>query len=863
MSAGSGWLLARSLGLRPLLARPGRTLLTIAGVALGVASVLATLLASRAAVASLHDDVEELAGAARVEITHPGGVELGELTGLRELGAVARVAPVVEATLLAPALGDLVRLLGLDLLVDGDVRELELETGPRDLAAARDELLLGRGAALSQRLAATLGLGVGDRIELLLRSRPVELEVVALFEPRRLASAWDRVVVVDVALAQELLGRGARVDRVELAPRLALEPEELARHARALVPAACRVGPASLRREDGEALLRSLEFNLTALSGVSVLVGIVLVATTLATSIVERRASIALLRSLGAARGTIAGIVLLEAGAIGCLGGALGVLLGWRGALAALTSVRATVASIAGDALPGEVRLPASWVILGLALGLGSSLGAGLLALREALRTPPVQGLRGEREAPRFLAAPRARLALLAALAGASLVLLRLPPLDDRPVFALLGLLCLFLFLLFLASPMVALLVRLRPRPGAAGTSASRTRLVALRLAQAALARARRRAAWAAGAAGAATGLAVAMSAMVGSFRTTIVDWTARTMRSDLYLRPLSSAGGVPAGSLDPELARLAAARFGPERVDPYREIDAYAEGRPILLGGGDFGVMAREGSLPFVDGRPSSAVFADALARGAALVNESFALRFRKRTGDRIEIEAPAGKAVREIAGVYRDYSGHIGRVVLDGADFARLAPGTDLRNVAVFLPQGADVEAERRAFAAEVAERYRVEILDGVELAREIRGIFERTFAFTVALEVLASIVAALGIATVLGALVQEQRRELSLLRALGASRAQVFLLVVGEALLLGLAGALAGVLVGLVVGHALVTVVNVQSFGWTMPFAPSPGALVALVALVLPASALAGIVPALTSLRSAPREALREVG
>ena len=143
--------------------------------------------------------------------------------------------------------------------------------------------------------------------------------------------------------------------------------------------------------------------------------------------------------------------------------------------------------------------------------------------------------------------------------------------------------------------------------------------------------------------------------------------------------------------------------------------------------------------------------------------------------------------------------------------------------------------------------------------DLRGEVLAVFDRTFAVTIALRVVASIVAAIAVVMVLTALVHERRRELAVLRAVGGSRRQVFGVVLGEASLLGVAGSIGGLAVGLSVGYVLVAVVNVQSFGWSMPFAPTWSGLFATAGAVLPACLLAGAIPALASLRAVPREAL----
>jgi len=841
-----------AIWLRPLLQRPLRALATVLGVATGVASVLATALASSAAVASMTADVESLTGVARLEVTRPGGVPLAELERLRPLCSEVELVPVVEGTALATRSGELVRVLGIDFLGASTLAGLGLE-GTTTLAEASAKLLRGEGVALSQAGARRLGVAAGERLELVLEARPVELEVALVFEPEVLASAHERTLFLDVARAQELLGRTTLLDRLELVPRPGVATDGLAARAEALVAPGTRVADASARRAEGERFVRSLRFNLTALAGVSVLVAIVLVATTLATSVVERRGTIAILRALGASSRQLAAAVLLEAAAIGLLGGLLGVALGRLGAGLIVGDVHASFASLAEDISAGAVTLDPAWIGWGLLIGIGSALVAAWLPLGEARRTPPVQNLRASSDAERPVRALRA-LGLTALLAAAALAAARVPPWNERPLGALVSALLLLATLLVLSGPLVALLTRLPA--GALGARLA----PAIALAQSALAAARGRAAWAAGAVGVAVALAVAMGTMVGSFRTSVIGWTDETLRADLSIRPLASPSGANAGKLPAELSARVAELVGAENLDPYHECAATLDGVGLRLGAGALAVLAREGGVPFLDGRDSREVFAEALARGGALVNEPAARRFGLARGSKVRVTTAGGTLEREVIGVYRDYSGHLGRVILDNADYFTIAPAEGPDSLSIHLPAESDVGAVRATLERELGREFALEVRDNAEVKAEVLRVFERTFGVTVGLQALASLVAALAVVLVLSALVRERERDLAIVRVLGGSRRQISALVSTQALLLGFAGAAGGLVVGLVVGYLLVTVVNVQSFGWSLDFAP-PAAVVWTAAAVLPACLAAGLVPAWLSQRLEPQEVLRE--
>ncbi len=844
----------RALVLRPVLRRPWRFLVTVLGVAAGIASVVSTVAASRAAVNAFVEGIDEVAGAARLELRREGGVPENLLATLRPVTADAVIAPVVDDVTLLVELGDAVRLLGVDVLADQGIRPLL--AGRLDASARLDAVLLDGAVLLPRGLAETLGVTPGDRITLSARGRPVRVEVAAIFDPPRAGSAWDRVVVMDVAFAQELLGTIGRLDRIELAPRRGVDADELAAQLRGLVPAGVEVARPSDRREAIEQMLASLRFNLTALSGISLLVGAVLVGTTLATSVVQRRWTLALARSLGASRLQIAGAILAEAVAIGLSGGVLGAFAGQLGAHLAVTSVRATVAAVVRGVPASAVTLDPALLLGAVGLAVVTALAAAALPLVEALRTPPLQGLRGE--APSHLTARSlvTSLTLAGVFAAAAGVLVTLPAWHGLPLAALLAALLLMLVPLALVGPLVEGLSRL------GSPAMSRLGGTGVRLAVAALATGRRRAAWAAGAVAVAVALAVAIITLVTSFRATVVAWTEAGMRSDLWVRPVSTATGIPVGRLDPELVRISERLFGRDAVDPFYSTDVEYRGRPVTFAGGAFDVVQHWGGVPF-PGRRSEDVFAEALARHGAVVNEPFARRFGVSTGDRIRLELPDGPLEREVIGVFSDYSRSHGLVVIDRADWLARFPGASPQQIALYLGPGGNPDLARRRLREALGGRWLVDVLDNLQLKREVLSAFNRTFAITTALYLVAATVAVVAVATVLLALVGERRRDIALLRSLGGSRAQVAAVVLWQAILLGAAAAATGVAAGLTVGVVLVKVVNLQSFGWSLQL-DWPWAELARLGLALAVACLAaGLTPALAASRLEPAEVLRENG
>lgn len=900
-------MILRALVTRPLARRPVRFLATALGVAAGVAAVVATLAASRAALASVRDGTRELSGGAALEIVRPGGLTLAQLERLGELAPLARASPIVEEMALAPRLSDAVRLLGIDAFSSGLARELgagprreagdRRDSGDGGDAPARDResradekatgsgsdassdtrrttrasdadatldaretspgdaflaLVRGDGAWISEALARDLGVARGGTLELEVRASPVRVAVVGTFATDERSTALARTVVVDVALAQELTGRLDRIDRIALSPRGTSDPAELAERVRPLLEPGAQIVTPSERASQTGGLAASLEFNLTALSGISLLVGAVLVATTLATSIVQRARTLALLRSLGASSFQIGRAILVEALALGVVGGALGVGLGFVLARLLAGSMRQTVAAVVQGAAQTPIHLQASDVALGIGLGTATALAAAVLPLVEGARTPPIQALRAE--SPRYLSIEAIgfhALALLGCLVlGYELV--EEPAWRGLPVAALLGSLAILAASFFAYAPAIDALARLASRA---------PRLPApLALAASTLASGRRRSAWAAAAVGTAVALSISIATMVHSFRGSVVQWSDEALRAHLSVRPTTAVTGVPVGGLDPAVLEAAREALPGAAFDPHHLQTASMRSEAVSLASADFDVIAPRGGFVFVDGADPRAVLERARRERALLVNEAFALRFDVAAGDTLSLDVVGVPVVRGVAGVFRDYGDSRGTVVLDRPSFEAFFPDDAPRTLAVYLEDGTSVPEARARLASALAPRYQVEVLETREIRAKILEVFERTFAITSALQGVAAIVAVIAVLSVLYALVDERRVDLALSSAIGASRAQIRAQVAAQAGLLGLLGALAGACAGLAIGVVLVVVVQTQSFGWTLAFSMPWGALAGTIVAVAAACLAAGLVPAHAVSRARLADALR---
>jgi putative ABC transport system permease protein len=228
-------------------------------------------------------------------------------------------------------------------------------------------------------------------------------------------------------------------------------------------------------------------------------------------------------------------------------------------------------------------------------------------------------------------------------------------------------------------------------------------------------------------------------------------------------------------------------------------------------------------------------------------VVSEAFANKYGARPGDTLRLRTPAGERPFTVAAVYYDYAVDRGVIVMDRPVFVRHFGDLTPTGLAAYLKPGADPEKVRADILGALDEGHRAFIYTNRDLRAEVLRIFDSTFAITYALEIIAIVVAMLGVAATLLTLVLERRRELSLLRLIGAARRQVQRVVVIEAALIGAASQAIGLVVGLALSMLLVYVINVQSFGWTIQFSVPIVFLLQVSVLVVIATAIAGLYPA----------------
>jgi putative ABC transport system permease protein len=831
----------RALVLRPIVREKTRTVLTVLGIAVGVAVIVAIQLANQSALRAFRESVDAVAGRANYQIVPEAGM-LNEdvLLKLQPFWrARVRFAPVIDIEGLVEATQQPIRVLAVDLLSDlhfRDYRYAQIETAAGTPLTQYFALFRSDAIVVPAPFAREHTLRLGSPVAIDIGGVRRMMVVRGILEARGPATAFNGAIAIcDIATAQNAFGLRGRLSRVDLlVPDDKLVPQ-IAR----VLPPSTRIERPSRRNDRVEKMLRAFRVNLFALAGVALIVGMFLVYNTVLISILRRRRDIAILKTLGTAPRQIFAAFIGEGLLFGAVGAVLGLALGNVLATAILTLIGRTINALYVTSKPESVTLTPGTIALALGVGIALSLLSAIQPSIEAAQVPPAQML--ERVVPRVRAgrvtAVIAAATLFAAAALASLI----PPVGSIAIGGYLAALLVVGGFSALAPIIVRGLSTLARTPLRAAFG------IVGQLAAGSLPASLRRTSIATAALAIATGMMVAVALMVGSFRVTVNTWVNQTVKSDLWLRPARGLTNADVAVFPPQiLDELRRVGFI-AAFDPVHGRDIIYRDSYVTIGSGDSAVAANWGSLPMVTPRDARPALLELIRVHGVFVSEPFSLKYHRRVGDSVTLPSAHGPHTYTICGIYRDYSNDRGVVFMNRPDYIAAFDDDRIHTIVVYLKPGVDHQSARRELERRFGPKYHAFAVTNESIRAEVMKIFDQTFLITYALLAVAIVVAVLGIINTLAALILERTRELALLRVAGMSLAELRTMLLLESALLGVAATATGVVMGYALSWILINVVNKQSFGWTIEF-HTPVALIAgSLAITLAASVLAGFVPA----------------
>jgi putative ABC transport system permease protein len=830
-----------------------RTLLTTAGIVLGVAVFVGMHTANQSVLFAFSRTIDRIAGKTELQVTAgEAGFDEGILEKVQSSPSVGVAVPVIEAVVDTNVSGQgTLLVLGVDMTGDRSLRDYDLESGddaviddPLVFLAQPDSLILTKTFADQNKLATgsrvTLGTANGDK----------SFVVRGIMRSSGLTSAFGgNLAIMDIYAAQRMFGRGRTFDRIDLALKPGTTLRQGQADLQALLGEGLQVDPPSGRGQQFEAMLAAYSMMVSISSLFALFIGMFIIYNSFSIAVTERRTEIGILRALGATRRQILWLFLGESAAMGAVGSVVGVAFGLLLARGIAASIGALMSDVYGVAQRADELSLNSWLLAGaIAIGVVTSIVAALIPARSAARVDPVQALQKGKFQLLSVREGRVRLVVSLALAGVSMVCVAFG--EIRSVFYTGYVLAIATALLLTPLLSLALAKLLRPA------------LKALRPVEGALAadsliQAPRRTSASVAALMLSLALVVAFAGMARASYDSIIDWMNVALNPDLFVFPAQNVVvrsiRFPI-SMKPELESIPGVR----RVQLVRETRFVFRQTPVMIVAVDVADLAETAGRPPIAGDQTEMYRLAAEGRGV-IVSDNLAQLKRLRLGEVIELGAPNGVIRLPIVGVIIDYSDQQGSLFVDRSVFTKYWNDDTVTAFRLYLKSAAVAPDVKRAILTRFEGRQRVFVFTNEELKRYILKITDQWFGLTSMQIAVAVLVAILGIVNTLTVSITDRRRELGVLRAVGGLHGQVRRTIWLEALSIAALGLVLGFALGAANLYYILQIIQRDIAGMRLDYTFPVSVTLGLVPTILAAAFIAALWPAESVVHGSLVEAL----
>lgn len=846
------WRSFGKTGLRYLIQHPLQSALTILGITLGVAVIVAIDYANSSASRGFELSTWAITGRATHQVIGgPRGLDQSVYTNFKLKGLIDKAAPTISAFVWSPQLGsNYLQLLGVDPFAEQHFRDYlaQMENPHSDFNLI--PFLTEPGALLiSRHLADSFNISAGDRITVFSGGKEKSAWISGVISPPTGTSstAVQDLILADISTAQELTDQLGKLSAIDL---IVSSESRLAEIENAL-PAGTKLIAAGANTESIQQTIAAFQINLLALSLLALLVGMFLIYNTMTFSVVRRRALLGTLRALGATKREIFMLTLSEAFGLGVLGAALGVLLGIVLGQGSIQLVTRTIHDLYFVTSVTEVGISMASILKGALTGIVASVIAAAIPAWEASSVSPMAAL-----ARSSLESKLGSKMWIASAVGVVAIILGVLGFIFSGRDLTSGFLFTFIVILgfaFLTPALMKLLI------GSISFIPKRSLGSIARMAPQAILRNSSRTAVAIAALMIAVATTIGMSTMIGSFRHTVEVWLSQTLTGDIYVFSPSATTVGAISKLDPRIVELIERIPEIERAGFLRTAQVSSRNGPINVSAINYLAYEDEGLYHAVDQNPEHAW--KRAQEGGVLISEPLGRRLGLlELNSVLTLETNSGPTDFPVVGIYFDYASSQGNLMMDAAVFAKHWGDDSVTDAALWVDEGTDVEAFAEALETAFAPIQQLIVRPNARVRAAGLRVFDRTFTITYALQFLAVLVAFIGVMSTLLSLQLDKIRELGILRALGFSIQELRKLIFLETGLMGLTAGVFAIPTGFILALILTYIINRRAFGWTLQWHVEPGPFVMALAVSVGAALLAGIYPAIKAGRVNIVQALR---
>ncbi|MGC1455694.1 MAG: FtsX-like permease family protein [Nitrospirota bacterium] len=843
--------LLKHISIKRIRLQKVHTLMTVAGISLGVAAIVSIGIVNKSVLHSFEDSINRVTGRAALQITGAAsGFPENLIDRVQRVPGVEYAVPVIDTQgILIGAKEQTLMILGVDVLQDGNIRDYKLSDESADIPDPLLFLARPDSILLTRELAQREGIKLDQKIQVQTVRGIRTFRVRGLLNPEGPAKIMaGSIAIMDYPAAQMAFGKEGRIDRIDVSLLHGENLDVVRDRIIKALPEGYNVITPEGRTKQVELLISHFQKNINLISFIAVFVGMYLIYNAVSISVVQRRKEIGILRALGATRREIISLFLGETFVMAIVGSGLGLVVGIIFARSAIGAVGQTVSELYQRTSISEIAISLPDLAIGFVTGIAASLAAALFPALASTRITPVSAIRSTPYSEEgFFSGKRLKMAALSLVLLAAVLLILFKTFEESALFhnsATMFLATIFFLLgISLATPsalqgfLAFFRKTISPRAGATG-----------RLAGLNLQKNISRNAVAAAAIFYGISVFVSSSGLIYSTKQSVLDWIDSYVRGDIIVtsgHPIATTGSqnIP---MPVEMGKAIEQVPGVLSADPFRKLYINYRGRRVLLLTLD--VKRRTVYSPFKIAEGKREDLARLLPnQNYIAVNEAIASQEHLKPGDAMVLPTPEGPVEFKVAVVNVDYSSDSGSILMDMNTYHRYWKEFLADSFSVRVKRKNEVDAVRNEIARRFGNDRRLFVLPAREFKDEIRKIIDQGFAVNHAINIITMTIACFGIIVTLLASVLERTREIGILRSIGMLRSQVSRVVIIESMLLGIIGGTLGCGAGIVVGWMSLEGFLKGDYGASMQYHVHTISLVWAIVLSTLLSALAGVYPA----------------
>lgn len=800
--------LLRRISLKHIRHQKTRMLMSMLGIALGVATMVSIDIVNTSVLRSFEESINHVTGRAVLQVTDAeSGFPESMLERVQKVPGVEFALPVIQTNaMFSEGSKQSFMILGVDALQDHQIRSYKLSDESADIPDPLLFLAKPDSLLITKKMARSEGLKIDQKVRLQTVEGFKTLTVRGLLDPEGPAkAAGGDIAIMDVYAAQIAFGKEGRIDRIDVSILPGETLDTMKERIGAALPKGYVIDTPRERSRQVELTLMRFRKSMSIIGFMALLVGMYLIYNAVSISVVHRRKETGILRALGCTQGQVLRLFLFETAALSGLASLAGIGLGIVFAHLTVGLVAQSITDLYIKASVSELAFSRSGLIIDFCLGIIASLAAALVPASAGARITPISAIRVQPWSDGgLLLGGKIKIAAACSLLLSFVLLFAYKNAGPASLVrssAVTSLSVLFLIVgISLATPsflrsFVGVFHRfLSPRLGAGG-----------RLAGLNLQKNLSRNAIAVAAVFFSITMLVSSANMIHSASMSLTEYIDAVTQADILIssgHPMSS-GGAPNIPMPEAMMKEIEEIPGVRLAYPFRKSNINYAGRRILLESFDVERSKDYSSFDlFTDGRREDMI--RLLPRkDYVVINESLAARYGLRPGGTIDLQTPEGTRRFGVAAVAVAYESDSGVIWMDIHTYRKHWKDTVVDLYELLVEPGASVPAVREAILGRFSKERSLFVMPAREFKDEIQKMLDRSFVMNNAVVIIEMIIAGFGIVITLLASVLERTREIGILRSIGMTRGQVSGIVVLESMLLGTCGGILGSVAGILVG------------------------------------------------------------